>query len=336
MKVALQTSTTIAAVFLASIAAAQNTDGVRFEDDRPVNRFGLSYRAGFNVSAKFKNAGVGANPGPARSGVNHNYDNGYNRVDVSGNTGQGACENCTWYWGYERSSQVSPDGLFLSMSSSSAEAEVDADEDVSHGAELTYQRELGRIGRAYWGVEGAFNYMTLDISEDVSLTRITDRYALTVEGVTIVPPLPPYAGSFQGPGPVISDIPLRRTERLPGGEREFEADIYGFKIGPYIEWPFAEKWSLLFSGGLAIASINSDFGFTDARTGASGSDSDSDWNFGGYVSGNIIYNITRSVDIFAGVQYQHLGDYSHKLDGTEAELDLGQSVYGVVGVGFSF
>jgi opacity protein-like surface antigen len=329
----------MAGVLLTSIAAAQNTNRVRLEDDRPVNRFGLSYRAGFNVSAKFKSPGgfaPGANPGAARGGLNHNYENGYNRVDSSGNTGQGACENCTWNWGYDRAGQVSANGQFLSLSSTSQEGETDADEDVSHGAELTYQRELGQIGRAYWGVEGAFNFMTLGLEGDLGATRITDRYSLTVEGTTITPPLPPYEGSFQGPGPVISDTPIRSVSQLASSSRDFDADIYGFKVGPYIEWPFAEKWSLLFSGGLAIASINSDFKLTDGPTGASDSDSDSDWNIGAYVSGNIIYNITPTIDIFAGAQYQYLGDYTHEFGVHEAEVDFGDTVFGVLGVGFSF
>ena len=326
----------MAAALLASTATAQDTSGVRFEDERPVNRFGLSYRAGFNVSAKFKSPGSGVNPGPASSGVNHNYDNGYNRVDSSGNTGQGACENCTWNWGYRNASQVSQDGLFISYSATSTEGEADADEDVNHGAEFTYQRELGRIGKAYWGVEGAFTYMTLGLEGSLDTTRTTDRYSLTVEGTTITPPLPPYSGSFQGPGPVISDIPIRAISQLASSSRDFDVDIYGFKLGPYIEWPFAEKWSLLFSGGLAVASVNSDFKLTDGLTRASDSDSDSDWNVGAYVSANIIYNITRSVDVFAGAQYQYLGEYSHKFGVHEAELELGETVFGVVGVGFSF
>src|SRR5919108_408024 len=96
------TAWTIAGILLTSTACAQNENRVHFEQERLGSRFGLSYRAGFNISAKFKNASgfaPGADPGPARSGINHNYENGYNRVDSSGNSG--ACENCTWYWGYE-------------------------------------------------------------------------------------------------------------------------------------------------------------------------------------------------------------------------------------------
>ena len=49
---------------------------------------------------------------------------------------------------------------------------------MSHGAELTYQRELGQIGRAYWGVEGAFNYMTLGLEGDLGELRPAVEHAL--------------------------------------------------------------------------------------------------------------------------------------------------------------
>lgn len=329
------------------------------EPERPVNRFGLSYRAGFNVSAKFKNLGEFSplsNPGPATSGANHNYDDGYNRVDSSGNTGAGACDNCTWYWGYENSSQISANGQFISFHSSSvaADSEADADfDDPSHGLELTYQRELGQVGRFYWGVEGAFNWMTLAVEHDDDLrgdvNQLTDRYSLSTDGnPPIVPPAPPYRGSVGGPGPVISDIPIRSISRIPGaalvqGNYDLDADIYGFRLGPYIEWPFAKKWSALFSGGLAIASINSDFRFDERTTVAgigtqssSGSESESDWNFGAYVTANIVFKATDKIDIFAGAQFQHLGDYTQEAGRKEAELDLGQSLFAVFGVGFSF
>ena len=72
-----------ASVFVASIAGAQNSKwfNLTANDDNPapVNRFGLSYRAGFNVSAKFRNvAGLSQvnDPGPVASQANHNYDDG--------------------------------------------------------------------------------------------------------------------------------------------------------------------------------------------------------------------------------------------------------------------
>src|SRR5436853_7462231 len=73
------------------------------EPERPnKNRFGVSYRAAYNITAKFKNVGnihggsSGSDPGPAQGGgIDRNYDDGYNRRDgtaAHGNAG------LTWNW----------------------------------------------------------------------------------------------------------------------------------------------------------------------------------------------------------------------------------------------
>src|SRR5438046_1971715 len=72
------------------------------------NRFGLNARLGFNISAKFKNLG-GLNPmnniGPAAGGgANRFYDDGFVRVDGSGDK-----EGLTWFWGYENPAQIQGD-----------------------------------------------------------------------------------------------------------------------------------------------------------------------------------------------------------------------------------
>ena len=95
-------------------------------------------------------------PGPPISGVNHDYDDGYVRVDVSTNAG-----GLTWYWGYDNSSQVPGDGY------------------------IYFHRR----------------YVT-------NCTLLTDKYSLA--GTT--PPPPPYRGTYNGPGPLIEDLPTRSTE----------------------------------------------------------------------------------------------------------------------------
>ncbi|MCA1481553.1 hypothetical protein, partial [Bradyrhizobium sp. NBAIM08] len=86
------------------------------------NRFGISYRAGFNVTAKFKNVGnlsggaSGRGPGPATgSAVDRNYDDGYNRVDVSDNGG-----GDTWNWGYRNASQADGDSVTFHSTTASS------------------------------------------------------------------------------------------------------------------------------------------------------------------------------------------------------------------------
>src|SRR5258705_2754319 len=74
-------------------------------------RIGLSYLMGLNITVDFKRLGGLAlsNPGsPNGAAMNRNYDNGYNRVDVSTNAG-----GLTWYWGYQNANSAQGDNLSL-------------------------------------------------------------------------------------------------------------------------------------------------------------------------------------------------------------------------------
>src|ERR1043166_6584893 len=81
------------ATALCSSSMMQAVDLSQADEPDP-NRFSLAARFAFNITARIQNLGSGGptfsgatppNPGPATPGVDHNYDNGYNRVDAFGN-----------------------------------------------------------------------------------------------------------------------------------------------------------------------------------------------------------------------------------------------------------
>jgi hypothetical protein len=339
----------------ASIASAQTnavSTGARIEPpvSDSLNHFGVSYRMGFNISARFKNLGgfdPQSNPRAATSGTDHTYDDGHNMVDSSGNAG-----NSTWFWGYDSASQL-PGNDMIVMSSSSSPAtgkSKEQEEDPQHGIEFTYSRELGRSEKCRWGIETAFGFTDVTIGDNRAVfgnvRRVSDAYAL---GGTI-PPAAPYSHGFNptGSDPLISDIPRRSMTTIPRGavvtgQRQFESEVYGFRVGPYLEFPMCEKVSLSLNGGFALLSVHSDFRFREAVTIAGlgtqtrrGSGSQSEWLPGSYIGGNFNYAICEKVDLFAGAQYQTAGTYSHKENGKEAKLDLGNTVFLTFGIGFSF
>ena len=364
-------SLVMASVLATSVAVAQtNAQGtlspVKVDEAPPVskNRFGLSYRMGFNISARFRNLGGYAalsNPGPTPTGAPSkslwNYDNGYNLDDAPGTP-----PGMTWYWGYSgvpsKAAQNPGDGfLYLSRSSSPADVSSSAEADPQLGFELTYNRELGTIGHARWGLEGAVNYMRVDLHDDRTLhgTIVTRTDAFSTMG-TIIPD-PPYYGPKTAPvpggpnQPVISDTPDPQrslTSSTAGGttitgSRKIEADIYGFRVGPYLEFPLYEKLSLAFSGGLSLASVNSRFKYNEtvdvpgAGTGTSvGAGSRSDLLIGGYAAANLTYSFSKSWSASAGAQFQDLGCVSQRVGGTAAELDLSKSIFVTIGFGYSF
>jgi hypothetical protein len=125
------------------------------------------------------------------------------------------------------------------------------------------------------------------------------------------------------------------------GTRDFDADVFGLRVGPYLEFPLSQQWLLSLSGGLALALVNSDFSFTETialpnHPPVSAASSHNDLLIGGFVAGNVSYRVSKDWAIFGGVQFQHVGEYSHTLNGRTAVLDLTATVFVVVGASFSF
>src|SRR5262249_10595348 len=121
---------------------------------RNLNRFNLSYLMGFNISASFKNLGgysgqaPGGNPLRTPNGDPCNYANGYVYPDA---TTSSAHPGYTWYYGYTAGTPVRGTDFDLYRASSAGNiVSSDNSSEPNHGFELTYNRELGRIGKGGW------------------------------------------------------------------------------------------------------------------------------------------------------------------------------------------
>src|SRR5439155_12025178 len=115
MKILALSQSVIATLVLAASPASSQTQdatdsrvGLALEANPPerLNRIGLSYRMGLNITVDFKKLGgfpALSDPGPATgSAYNRSYDNGsYNKLDISTNAG-----GMTWNWGYESANQI--------------------------------------------------------------------------------------------------------------------------------------------------------------------------------------------------------------------------------------
>ena len=126
-------------------------------------------------------------------------------------------------------------------------------------------------------------------------------------------------------------------------DRNFSADLYGFRLGPFVQIPVSRRFGVIMSGGLAIVSVNSEFQFRETITAAgvpsmtqSASGSRSDVLVGGYFNSSLYFVLTRSVDLFGSFQYQNVGTYSQIVSGKKATLDLGESIFLTIGAGYSF
>jgi hypothetical protein len=335
----LQTCAAAAALAVASLGARGQTS-----DESEWNHFGADFRLGLNIKTRFSNIGAAAaqSAPPAIGGVNHTYSDGFVRVDSSGDQG-----GQTWNWGYQNASQVPGNGTLLMHSAGAVAGASDRNDDPRPGFEINYGRDLAHFGWGRAGIKLAFGYTDLNISDtrplNGNLSLVTDAYSLG--GIT--PPLAPYSGSFGGPGPVIGDTPTRASTEVPGGaiitgSRQIDGTLYDWHLGPYLELPLVGQLDFQVSGGLAIGLVDSRFSFSDTTTTAAGAVQAAGANHridslvGFYAEAALAYRIMPEGSLFAGGQFQYLGDFTQTAGGRGAQLDLRQSIFFIVGVQWHF
>lgn len=367
MNTAILRRTLLSALILSPLlqAAAQDpaAAGAALEPGAPerLNKIGLSYRMGLNITVDFKKLGgfqPVSDPGPATgSTFNRNYDNGsYNRVDVSGNANA-----TTWYWGYENAGQIRGNTIVMESSSSPANAvSNNRENDPQHGFEVSYSRQLHRHENVRFGIESAFGYTLVDANDSHVLRNHVDRISdafVVPEGVDVIPQAP-YHGTFLGPGPLMSSSPQRITtvvsrDAIITGERKIDSDVFTLRLGPYMEVPVYKKLSFILSGGLTLVVADTEFSYREtvflSDTGQtsgprSSSGSETDFLVGGYVAGTLSYELTSRFSLFSGVQFQAAGRSvtdsetvgRNSLTHKESVLDLGESLVLVFGGSYSF
>jgi hypothetical protein len=323
---------------------------------RPLNNVSLSYQLGLNMRATFTGFGTsvntfaGSNPGPATHPANHEYDDGYNRIDSTGNnhSSQQGFANTTTFWGYEHDSQWNHADNTISMHSSHPTQFGElSNDDPRHGFEIAYERIMGECQHFYWGIEGSFGFTTIDFNE--SRTQIapvlttTDKYAIPFDEVigTNSVPASPYHGPFEGDlgSSLLSDIPNRTV--APNGEvatlvaqRHLDANVWRVHVGPKLHVPVNNRLELQFAGGMAIGVVDSHFNFTEqvffpssvggggpqlVQQGAAQTEGA---NVGPYLSGQLVVPLWPDSRIFAGVQWEDLGKFHNSIGSHTAQIDL--------------
>jgi opacity protein-like surface antigen len=316
------------------------------------NRIGVGYLMGLNITVDFRHLGglQLSDPGPSTgSRFNRNYDDGYNRVDSSTNNG-----GMTWNWGYTRSQSAQGNDVVLQSYSTPANLESTGNSDgPDHGLELLYQRELRREKHWRFGAGAALGYNRISISDSASFVNSSIRTddSFSLNGST--PPLPPYHGTFEGPGALMNSTPSRSLTTLPGaasvfGERSIVTDLFTVRLGPYLEFPLNEKWTLFADGGLTLGLAHTTFSFTETVLiydpqynvhligTRSRSGSETDFIVGGYAGMGISYALTETVNLFGAARFQAAGTAVNRQGGKESALHLNQSILVSIGISYSF
>jgi len=340
---------------------------VRLEEPKTpsLNRFSVSYSAGFDMDAHYSGIGHGSRgggpggAGPATGGgIDRQYDDGYNKksaFDPKSDFG------LTWNWGYKNESQLDTANDRLLMHSTRARGgSVDQNEDPQHGFQLTFNREFYRTKDNFWafGAELGFGWNDIRFNSSDPMRSgtetITDAYSLNGvrppwSGGTPSEQYPQHAGDYDGPGTLIEDAPSNRTVTKDAngataiGRREFDADFFFFHMGPYVEFPIIEKLRGLVSGGLSVGimaghmQINEQTTIAAVGTTTARGESDRvDTLIGGYVNASLIYPMNDEWSVFVGGQFQSMSDYSIKAAGRKLTIDMSATPFLNAGVSYSF
>lgn len=317
-------------------------------------RFGAAYAPLVGLKTGFSGLGVSNGPfsaQPLGGGRNYDYDNGFVRVDSSGNAG-----GQTWNWSYANAAQYDPSGtgsINMSITGSSANAATSDDNPAESGVEGFAYLDMGDVGipmlrerGASWGFRGGVHYAHVDLGDSSTLTSdavtLTDRFDL---GGNIAP-FAPFTGSFDGPGPLIGDSPERSYQSgqaLVAGSRELDVHLTTLNLGAFLEMPVARTFNVTLEGGVSLAAASGSYDYHSTTTLAglgttetSGGDSGMSLLPGVYLGMSGIYQLSESWAIQAAGRYQYLEGFDLESNGSSASLSFDSAFVLSLGALYSF
>lgn len=306
--------------------------------------FGVRFGAAFNLTADFS-AGAfskpeATDPGPNSGGADHFYDDGYNRIDSSGNFG-----DVTSFWGYDdAASQYNASGAgSITMNSDTTTIDTSYFSGDQDGAQPTlevfWQEFYWKQGDWDFGISASLRWQSVEVDGELlvgsTTVRISDTYGLG----GAIPPSSPFEGTSTGVGYALLDDSPSRVESITTGttrtKREIEADLYALNFGPIVSYGISNKFSLLFSAGGTVALIDSDFSYSDSVSG-NGSVSDQEFLLGAYAGADLRLKLDEEWAISFGAVYTYLEDFEQDSAGREATLEFDESFVVSVGVSRQF
>lgn len=341
---------------LLAFPASTNLHGQEFFGPAPEGtgswsrHFRIGALVGFNLQAHFSTSGQltlpQGNPGTPGGGQNHDYDDGYVRVDATGNSG-----NLTWNWGYDSAAQLQGNQLaFHSVQSydttgTSSSATVDSGAQI--GFDAAYGGTLTRLAGGTLGWEVGFGFLPSKITENQSLSANVTRLVHTYDTGGIQLPQAPYQGSYEGPGPTISDQAVETVTALAGvplnSSQTLDVTLYNLRLGPTLQWELHPRVAVVVSAGAAIGVVTGDLKYHDTLQFADGTTADNQGEsgdtqfiYGGYVSGTLLCHLVKNGDLYLGLQYLPMSSATFSGSGREAKLDLTGGLYLSAGVNWPF
>lgn len=312
--------------------------------------FRLGAQLLFNVKTEFSlNGPVSVNrqsPGPTGvAGADHYFDDGYVRVDNTGNTG-----GLTSYWGYDNASQYNAAAQQLVMSSIGSydvSQQKTVDGGVLPGLDVAYGSQIRDWGRTRLGWEVGYGFTPMDYKDSTTLNVTFNREMQAFSTGGLILPPAPYSGGPSGVGPQLLDLSTGLpNQAVPGtvtGTRQLDVNLHALRAGVTLFWRFQPHWALSGSAGPAMGLVpgsyiySETFNLSDGTTSPeSGNMSHTDVVFGGYAAATLHYQVIPAADVYLGMQFMGLQSADFGNSQRVATLDLGATLALSLGVNWAF
>ena len=277
------------------------------------------------------------------------YDNGFVLPDAGG-----TASGLTWNWGYESADQISGDTLQFERYGDLPDAgnfseESDSFEpgyEVMAGFEFSSFEIGGKVAR--FGAEVGYGWSPLSVDHRGTASGTVSYFSASHDLNGITPPLAPYSGTFQGPGPVIglnpatsSTLTSPATSSFAG---ELESDLHQLKAGLWFEYFPADRFSLALSLGYSSIYPDTTLSFSEtyaitnpsipAFPNRTVSVQDAKWHPGAYGQLRGSYFFTETIGAYLAGDYQYNNKFSFAEAGKRVTLDM-KSIYSL-SAGFIF
>ena len=203
------------------------------------------------------------------------------------------------------------------------------------------------------GFEVGAGYLTFseNMSSAASGTASHTTAGYAIGG--ILPPIAPYAGTAQGPGPLINLNPGGSTEVQdnPGGtttslQGNLETKFFNLRIGPTFELDLNKRLSFATSVGYAPVYADAQLNYANTVTfsnpavpgiaptqaGVSGNN----WRLGFYAEIRLNYRFTSHIDAFVGGDFQYNDNLTFGDSAYQVKLHLGATYGTKIGMTFRF
>ena len=285
-----------------------------------------------------------------------------------------ATDGLTWNWGYQEASQVQGDQLVytlnegsqrtMSRSTNLRDGSWQEDSEFEPGPYIEIDRLYPLSQKLLIGPQFNFSFINVDQENSTStfsqnqrseLRRftLTDRFDL--DG--IIPPLAPYEGTEEGPGPVISNYPGDRrissshsasqtADFFNRVDESFDLDLFTFGAGAHVEYDHGPVF-IQASAGLALNIADWEASHREtlyvSRNGGkakkyrswSAHESDTDVLVGAYVQGKLGVQLTERLSVAGFARYDWNESLTGNVGPSSFDVDLDGLSAGVV-VGFTF